>query len=70
MTSITIYLDNATEERLRLIADETGRRVEELAASAVSQEALRYFRSRHDDPGSKPVRASLAARRLAMEITP
>lgn len=69
MTSITLYLDLATEARLRSIADETGRRVEDLAECAVNEEALRYFRHRADDPGrDKPAPAPSAAR-AAMEAS-
>ncbi|WP_439604531.1 hypothetical protein [Shinella sp.] len=53
MTSITLYLDPATEARLRQIADETGRRCEELAEAAIAEETLRYFRHRAaDDPAA------------------
>lgn len=52
MISITLYLDPATEARLRQIADETGRRCEELAEAAVAEEALGYFRHRADDPAA------------------
>jgi predicted transcriptional regulator len=52
MNSITIYVDPATEARLRQIADETGRGIEDLAESAVSEEALRHFRHRADDPAA------------------
>jgi len=66
MTPITVYLDPATEERLRQIAHETGRRVEELAECAVSEEALAYFRNRADDPGLGHSRPTPSMRRAAM----
>lgn len=69
MTSITLYLDPATEARLRLIADETDRRVEDLAEAAVSEEALRYFRHRQDDPGRTVATPTPGASRSAMEIS-
>lgn len=69
MTSITIYLDTATEERLRLIAVETDRRVEDLAESAVAEEALGYFRHRADDPGNAQPRRTPSAHRAAMEAS-
>ncbi len=55
-THLTIYLDDAAEARLRVIAKETGRSPEELAASATSEEAMAYFRgrSRSKDPAPKP----------------
>ncbi len=49
MTALTIHLDNATEQRLRAIADELRRDVHELAESAVAEAALDYFRSRPMD---------------------
>jgi predicted transcriptional regulator len=57
MTHITITPDAATEARVRQIAEETGRRFEDLAECALAEEALRYFRHRNDDPGR-----SIAAR--------
>lgn len=69
MTSITLYLDLATEARLRLIADETDRRVEDLAEAAVSEEALRFFRHRQDDPGRNIIKPAPGAARSAMEIS-
>lgn len=51
MTSITIPLDHATEARLRFIAEELDRDIWVLAASAVTETALDYFRHRHhEDP--------------------
>lgn len=40
----------AAERRLKLISRETKRSVEDLAASAVEEAALEYFRNRNDDP--------------------
>lgn len=67
MTPITIYIDPATEERLRLVAAETDRRLEDLAESAVSEHVLAYFRHRADDPGRDMKRATSSMRRAAME---
>jgi len=67
MTIITAYIDEATAERLRLIAEETGRRCEDLAESAIAEEALRYFRARSDDPGQAAPLPSAAQRRIARE---
>jgi len=51
MTSVTIHLDSGTEARLRQIADELDRSVEDLCESAVSETALNYFRHQ---PGRDP----------------
>ncbi len=69
MTSITLYLDPPTEARLRQIADETDRRVEDLAEAAVFEDALRRFRHRQDDPGRTLQRRTPGAARSAMEIS-
>jgi len=45
-TTITLYLDDATEARLRVIAKQEDRKVEDLAGAAVSEAALGYFRNR------------------------
>lgn len=47
MTAISIHIDEATELRLRAIADELQRDVHELAESAVAEAALDFFRARH-----------------------
>lgn len=67
MNSITIYVDPATEARLRQIADETGRPLEDLAEAAVSEEALGYFRHRADDPAAKVETAQLARAHRALQ---
>ncbi|RYE48309.1 MAG: hypothetical protein EOP24_07830 [Hyphomicrobiales bacterium] len=46
---LQIYIDDETHRRLYAIALETGREVDELAESAVSEAALTFFRSRNDD---------------------
>ena len=48
--TITVYIDDDTEKRLDLITNETQRAVSELAEAAISEEALKYFRGRKDDP--------------------
>jgi hypothetical protein len=48
--TINVYVDGPTYARLRQISDETGRSVEDLAESAVSEAALDAFRHRKDDP--------------------
>jgi predicted transcriptional regulator len=45
-TTITLYLDDATEARLRVIAKHEDRKVEDLAEASVSEAALNYFRGR------------------------
>jgi predicted transcriptional regulator len=54
-TMITIYLDDATEARLRVIAKTEDRKVEDLAAASISEEAMNYFRGRAHprDPAPK-----------------
>ena len=47
---ITIVLVPAAQLRLEMIARETGRTIENLAADAVEEAALDYFRRRKDDP--------------------
>lgn len=54
MSILAIYLDAETEARLKAIAEETGRKVEELAECAVSESALDYFRN---NPKTDPARA-------------
>lgn len=45
-TILQVYVDDDTAHRLGLIAAETGRKIEELAESSVSEAALNYFRGR------------------------
>lgn len=45
-----IPVNDQTGLRLEAIARETGRSVWELAATAVEEAALNYFRHREDDP--------------------
>lgn len=56
MGTYVVYLDPIAERRLMRIAGETGRKVEELIASAAEEGALSYFRHRTDDPGRPPQR--------------
>ena len=53
MTMLTIYLVPAAQFRLEAIAEETGRKVEDLAAAAVEDAACEFFRGRKDDPATK-----------------
>ncbi|MFP9138725.1 hypothetical protein ACLI1C_16215 [Devosia sp. XGJD_8] len=55
-----VYLDAVAERRLHAIARETGRKVEDLIASAAEEEALGFFRHRSDDPGRPPARREVA----------
>lgn len=57
MTALTIHIDEATERRLRAIAEELHRNVHELAESAVAEAALSYFRS--SPISASPGRATL-----------
>lgn len=47
---LTIYLVPSAKLRLEFIAKQTGRKVEDLAASAVEDSAMEFFRNRNDDP--------------------
>ncbi|TCN30302.1 hypothetical protein [Sinorhizobium americanum] len=52
MSSITLYLDEATEARLRLVAGIHGMAVEGIAAIAVASAAVDYFHLNPvEDPG-------------------
>jgi hypothetical protein len=51
---LIISICPAAQLRLARISDETGRAMENLAAAAVEEECLRYFRDRGDDPGKPP----------------
>lgn len=54
MATLTIHIDEATEARLRQIAEELGfRQIETLAENAVAEAALDYFRHQ---PSRDPVR--------------
>ncbi|MFK0338744.1 hypothetical protein ACIQT7_15865 [Agrobacterium deltaense] len=57
MTSLTIYIDETTEARLRRASEEMGRDVHELAECAVSEAVLEYFRGRpvSEDPARQQV---------------
>ncbi|WP_156397702.1 hypothetical protein [Rhizobium sp. Root1204] len=48
--TLTILATPETVMRLRVIAIELGRDVEELAETSVAEAALEYFRGRKDDP--------------------
>ena len=50
---ITVSIDDESDERMRYIAKETGKTVEDLARIAVEEAALGYFRS---DPKKDPTR--------------
>ena len=54
MSPYTVHIDARAERRLQAIARDTGRKVEDLIASAAEEEALAYFRHRSDDPGRPP----------------
>jgi hypothetical protein len=45
-----VSISPAGQVRLNKIAEETGRSVENLIAAAAEEEALKFFRSRNDDP--------------------
>ena len=48
-----IYVDDPTLARLKRLSKNTGRSVEDLAESAVSEAALSAFRGSKNDPGRK-----------------
>ena len=48
---IQISIDDQTVARLKILARELDRSVEDLAESAVSETVLDSFRHRNDDPG-------------------
>lgn len=50
MPVMSVYVDADTMKRLLFIASETAREASELAECAISEEALRFFRGRDDDP--------------------
>lgn len=50
MTHITVILDAATEARIRQVAEELDRRVEDLAELAIAEAAAVFFAKRADDP--------------------
>ncbi len=50
---LTIALVPAARVRIEKIAEETGRKVEDIAASAVEDTARDYFRNRNDDPAKR-----------------
>lgn len=50
---LSIYIDPETEARLRKIAEETDRKIEDLAECAVSESVLDAFRGRNDDPARR-----------------
>jgi hypothetical protein len=45
-----MYIPQEAQQRLEFIAKELGRTVEDLAATAVEEAALNFFRYRKDDP--------------------
>lgn len=60
MGTYAVYLDPIAERRLLRIAGETGRKVEDLIASAAEEGDLGYFRHRSDDPGRPPQRCEVS----------
>ena len=50
MSALTIVLVPAVQLRLEFIAEETGRKIEDLASAAIEDAALDFFRHRNDDP--------------------
>ncbi len=50
---IQVYVDDATEKRLKKSAEELGRTVEDLAESGISEAALDAWRHRKDDPAKR-----------------
>ena len=49
---LSVYVDEKTEARMKLYSQESGRSMEELADTAVSEAALDAFRHRRDDPAA------------------
>lgn len=52
MPIMEVWVDDATASRMRVISREKGRQENDLAATAISEAALSYFRHRTDDPAS------------------
>lgn len=48
---VNVFVDGATEARLRVLAKETARSIDDLCDSAISEAVLDAFRDRDDDPG-------------------
>lgn len=61
MTSLTIYIDEETEIRLRRIAEELHRDIHDLASCAVAEAALDYFRGSpaERDPAHHSARSTI-----------
>lgn len=53
---LSVYIDAATAARLAQVSSETGRSMEDLAESAISEAALASFRHRKDDPAKECAR--------------
>lgn len=54
MTHVTIFLDDATEARLRGLSEATGFRAEDLCSSFVSEEAERLAASIEEEQRRRP----------------
>ncbi len=52
--NLLISISPRAQLQLAKIAEESGRTIENLAAAAVEEECLEYFRGRVDDPGVPP----------------
>jgi len=48
--TITIYLDDKTELRMKTLAKELDRDLRELCATAIEEAANDYYRGRENDP--------------------
>lgn len=53
MMLIQVYVDDDTEKRLRQIAKDAERSVEDFAECAVAEAALDIFRGQNDDPAKQ-----------------
>lgn len=49
---IQVFIDGETDARLRVLAEERGTSIEELAELATAEAALDSFRGRKDDPAT------------------
>ena len=50
---LTVHIDDATEKRLRKFSADSGRTIEDLAESAISEAALDAFRGTRNDPAAR-----------------
>lgn len=53
MPMLNIHISEDTEKRLQLVANELGRKVDDLAEAAVENAAMDAFRHRKDDPAKE-----------------